>query len=165
MMGATQMIRVLAGLALVVAMAGTQARALDRQQAETVVALLEQLNDDIGPVAYDEEEGDRWFESDAEDRGLIPAAGFDQPGWKRAFDGTISGYLAALPEADFIAAFDRIMQRAAQSASLSTEQRQAMMAMIDEQATVVGRWRAEGRAHAAIIRPLLPRLQRLIPEN
>jgi len=146
-------------------MLGGPASALDKSSAEAVVTIVEQLNDDVGPVAYDDEEADRWFESDLDSDGLIGKAGFDQSSWKEAFDETIAGYFATIPDDEIMAAYDRIRQRTQASKAVSAQQKQMLMQMIDEQVAEMGQLRSKGRAHAAIVRPLAPRLRKLIPLN
>lgn len=139
------------------------AAALDAKSAEAVVGIIERLNEDFGPVAFDEEEADRWFESDADKQGLIGKAGFDQERWKTAFDETIAGYLATLPDDQILAGFEALRQRVGKSSAVNAEQRQYLLAEIDNQAVQLGRIRAQGAAHAAIVRPLAPRLAKLVP--
>jgi acylphosphatase len=133
------------------------------REAASVVAVIEQMQPDLGKVAYDDDESDRVFEDDSAGRGLIAKAGFSRESWKTAFDATLKGFMAVIPDAEVEAMFATLRTRAAGAADVTAEQRQAITEMVEEQYQIIAGLRDEGRAYKEIVRPLEARLRRLVP--
>lgn len=135
------------------------ALALSESEASRVVGLLEALQPELGDFAYDAGIAADWFEQDAENQGLIEAAGFTENSWKTAVDETFCGFLATVPEAEILQPFADARRRAQETKSLTPSQRQAALQMADEQQTRVLKWRAEGKAFAQAVRPVASRMR------
>lgn len=143
--------------------AGGAAHALTQEQVATVIDIVEKLSPELGTVAYDDDEADRWFEDDSGKDDLIGRAGFDQSGWKMVFDATITGFLATVPEQEFISLFDTIRQRVLAAKSLNVEHREMMLQEVDKQLALVGQLRTDGKPYASLVRPFSARLRKLLP--
>ncbi len=153
----------IAALAFGFAVFAIPAHALTVGEAASVVAVIEQMQPDLGKVAYDDDEADRVFEDDSAGRGLIAKAGFSRETWRTAFDATLKGFMAVIPDAELEAMFDTLRARAADGGNLTAEQKQAVMDMVEEQYQIIAKLRDQGRAHKEIVRPLEARLRRLVP--
>jgi hypothetical protein len=138
----------------------TAAMALTEKEAATVVHLLESLQDELGDFAYDTEVADDWFEQDADNLGMIEAAGFNAETWRRALDETYRGFLANISEAEIRKSFADARRRAEHS-TLTPEQKLAALRMVDEQEREVLKLRAEGKPHAHAVRFVTERLRAL----
>ena len=145
------------------AMAGTTpANGLEHREAQQVVAILEALHRETGRTVYfDEEAAGEWFEVDEESSRRITGAGFTSDGWKRAFDDTLTGFIAAVPEAEFDRLFDVFEEQLAALAHLSEEERQAARRVWQEQKVELRAIRAQGAAHIGAVQPYVARLKKL----
>ncbi|MBS7533548.1 hypothetical protein KHC28_07750 [Ancylobacter sonchi] len=152
-------------LAGLVAHAMASPAALTTAEAAKVVDLVEKLSPELGPLAYDEETADEWFTRDEVRGGLIAKAGFTRESWRAAFDATFCGYLANLPEAPLDARFAQMRKRLEHTPRMTPEQRAAALAFVDEHEQRLGQLRAAGRPDAATVRPLVSRLDRLMPQD
>lgn len=153
-------------LALLAALASlflvSYAAALDGREAAAVTEVLEALAPDRGePVYYDEEAADDWYAFDAEGDGLIPAAGFSREGWHTAYERTLKGLIALIPQSDFDAAHDGIEKRIAALHGLTDEQKRELVNDFKAQADRNKIYRAEGAAYAETVRPVAARLRAL----
>ena len=155
-------IRVLPCLGLL--MFGPPAYALTKQEAVVVVKLVQALEPEFGKLAYDETAADDWFEADAQSDRRISRAGFNQESWKAALGATVTGYIAALPEPEFRARLATLRAHAEERGSLTAEQRRAMLEFVDEGIRRLETMRLEGEPYAEIVRPLAPRLRKLMVE-
>lgn len=156
----------IATLALVM-LAGlvTHAAALTATDATKVVALIEALEPELGPLAYDEETAEEWFARDEVRDRLIVKAGFTRQSWRDAFDATLCGYLANLPKGPIDARFAQMRKRLAHAPRMTPEQRATAIAFVDEHEQRLAQLRAAGRPNAGIVHPLMPRLDRLMPQD
>jgi hypothetical protein len=149
-------------LALVFAV--SPAKALNRQEAIVVVKLVQALSPEFGKLAYDEATADDWFEADAESGNRITRAGFTRETWRIALDATVTGYIACLPEAEFRDRLATLRAKAETRGVFSDAQRRAMLEWVDEVTARLQAMRDAGSEHAEIVRPLVPRLQKLMVE-
>ncbi|WEK49810.1 MAG: hypothetical protein P0Y66_19260 [Candidatus Kaistia colombiensis] len=143
---------------------GPPAYALTRQEAIVVVKLVQALSPEFGKLAYDDTAADDWFEADAESDRRISRAGFTQETWKTALDATVTGYVATLPEDEFRAILATLRANAENRGSLTAAQRRARLEWGDEGILRLETMRAEGAPYAEIVRPLAPRLRKLMVE-
>ena len=155
-------LRVLPCLGLL--MFGPPAHALTRQEAIVVVKLVQALSPEFGKLAFDETAADDWFEADAQSDRRISRAGFTQESWKVALTATVTGYIACMPEAEFRAILASVRASAERRTALDAAQRRAMLEWVDEGILRLETMWAEGAPHADIIRPLAPRLRKLMVE-
>lgn len=137
------------------------ALALTAREAESVVNVLEKLKADGVQIAYDEEAADEWFEQDADDKKLITKAGFNQKTWKTAVDETMTGFFAAMPEAEIKAVFEGLRKRLESTSAITAAQKDAMREFWEQQYKQVDAIRAEGKPFVATVTPLVPRLRKL----
>lgn len=140
----------------------TAAIAVSPGEAERVVALVERLAPDLGEIAYDDEEADRWFEDDSANAQLIGKAGFTRESWQEAFDAVMKGYFALVPRAELEAKLNSVRARLSQAQHLSPEQQEEVVASFDKQVTIIHTYREEGRAYTDAVRPLVSRLDPLV---
>lgn len=143
----------------------TSASALTDQEAAEVVRLIEQLQPELGPVAYDEEEAEIWFARDAVRERLIIKAGFTRQSWRAAFDATMRGYIAAIPEARIDALFREMRLRLEKAPRLTAEQRATAIEFVATERERLDALRAAGHPDAEVVRPFTARLSRLIEEE
>jgi len=139
----------------------TPARSLSAGEVERVVKVLEQLADDIGDLAYDEEAAEIWYEEDEAYEQRIAAAGFSRAEWIRALDATMKGYFASLSNervAEMLAPLLEFERRQ----DLSEAQKAAARAMIAAWYEKMATWRAQGAADAAVVRPFAERIARAL---
>ena len=155
-------LRVLPCLGLL--MLGPPAYALTKQEAVVVVKLVQALEPEFGKLAFDETAADDWFEADEQSRRRISRAGFNQDSWKAALGATVTGYIAALPEDEFRAMLATLRANAENRGTLTAEQRRAMLEFVDEGVSRLEAMRVEGEPYADIVRPLAPRLRKLMVE-
>ncbi|MFK8253615.1 hypothetical protein [Ancylobacter terrae] len=149
-------------LLLLVVPAGPAA-ALTVREVGRVVEVMEKLRPHFGPLAYDETLADDWFARDAEERGLIVRAGFTQASWRAAFDATVCGYLATVPESAIDALFAELRNRLAHSPRLTAAQRDSIEEFVREERVRLDRLRRAGEADAEAVRPFADRLANLLP--
>lgn len=141
------------------------ASALTAREAAKVVALVEQLQPEFGPLAYDRETADDWFDRDAAQGGAIVRAGFTRDSWRAALDATICGYLASIPQETVDALFDQMRQRLARTPRMNAEQRAAALAFVEGERERFEALRAAGQADIAVVRPFTPSLRQLLPQE
>lgn len=152
-----------AALAVLFIVHAAPAAALTVREVGKVVEVVEKLRPQFGPLAYDESLADDWFARDAEGRGLIAEAGFTQASWRAAFDATICGYLAAVPEGSVEAIFAEMKARLARSPRLTAVQRASIEEFVQEERARLERLRLAGREDVEAVRPFADRLRRLLP--
>lgn len=148
--------RMAAGLLVASLALGTfvsPANALTDEEAGAVTRLLNELYPAAGSFAYDDEEADDWYDRDQEQDRLIEKAGFDRDSWRRSLGETFRGYLALMPDDAFTGRFKQIDDRLKADTTLTSEQKQEMQAMVDEQWAEITRLREEGKAFADTVRP------------
>lgn len=150
-------------LALVLAFQAAPAVALTVREVGKVVEVLEKLRPHFGPIAYDETLADDWFARDAEERGIIARAGFTQASWRAAFDATICGYLATVPESAIDALFAELRNRLARSPRLTAVQRESIEEFVREERVRLERLRRAGADDVEAVRPFADRLASLLP--
>lgn len=141
------------------------ANALTEDEAGEVTRLLNELYPAAGNFAYDDEEADDWYDRDQEQDRLIEKAGFDRDNWRRILGETFRGYLALMPDDAFTGRFNQINDRLKADTTLTSEQKQEMQAMVDEQWAEITRLREEGMAFADIVRPHANLLHFVMGEN
>lgn len=139
--------------------------ALTSREAVAVVDIIERLQPTFGSFAYDEDIAEDWFERDSDGDRVITKAGFSQDRWKTASRETISGFLAALPDAEIQAVFSGLKQGIEKLKQLNAAQKKEAIEAIDEQIQEVLAMRKEGRSFADTVRPLVPRLRALMLDN
>lgn len=139
----------------------TPTKALSGGEVESVVGVMEQLVDDLGDLAYDEEAADIWFEEDAAYEGRIAAAGFSRKTWRQALDRTMKGFFASLGQAALDAMLAPLLEFASRE-DLSEAQQNAARAMIAEWQAKMADWRAQGAADADVVRPFASRIQKAL---
>lgn len=101
--------------------------ALESRQAAIVADVLETLAAERGePVYYDEEAADDWHEFDADGDGLIPAAGFTRESWQVAYEQTMKGLMALMPQSEFDAMFGNVEEKVAALHGLTAEQKREL---------------------------------------
>lgn len=151
-----------AGLAAFVVLMGLTAPAvaLTQAEAEAVVGIMEQLTADIGETMTTDAAG-IFYDYDAFDTVLIPAHGFDRQSWVMAYDAVMAGYLAIIPEAEFMVTFHEPLALLEES-GLPEDQKAMMRAHIDTLMAEAQAVRAAGAAYADVVRPLEARLHPLV---
>jgi hypothetical protein len=152
--------RAVFGLAMMVVWVAP-APAFDGREAETVVGIMERYVQDSGAAIYHGGAGEL-FEYDADNTGLIAAAGFDFDSWTVAHDAVMTGYMASIPQAAFDAILDEPMVQLASNTSLSEEQKAVIREDLAPELAAARDARASGQGYAAIVQPLLPRLEALV---
>lgn len=101
------------------------AGALDARDVQAIVTVLEKLASETGDtVYYDDEAAEEWFDIDDESSQLIPAAGFTRASWKEAFDQTMTGFIATIPNAEFEQMMEDFIDKIAEMARMTPEQKQ-----------------------------------------
>lgn len=142
----------LAGLAM-------PALALSPEEAEAVVAIVEQLAVETGEGMVIDA-ADIFYDYDSLGASLIPAAGFDRQSWSIAYEAVATGYMATIPEDEFNAVFDEPLARLAAS-GLPEDQMEMMRGHVDGLIAEAQQARLSGMAYADIVRPLEDRLYAL----
>jgi acylphosphatase len=152
--------RAIAALSAVFLLAVTPAAALEPGQAEAVVGLLERLAPERAEtVYYDEEAAIEWFDYDAETEGLIAAAGFTRQTWKMAFDETLKGYIATIPDAEVDAMFGGFEAHVSQLTNISDEDKQSLIHDWRLEMQGFNDLRVEGQQYASVVQPFAARLK------
>jgi hypothetical protein len=141
------------------------ALALTSREAASVVDLIEKLKAELGDFAYDDDEADQWFEKDAESQKLITKAGFNQKSWKIAVDETMKGFFATIPEAEIKSVLDGARQRTERAKDLKSEQKKALLELIEEQTREILALREGGKPFASVVAPLAPRIRKFTMDN
>ncbi|WP_353186826.1 hypothetical protein [Bosea sp. (in: a-proteobacteria)] len=139
------------------------AAALETREVEAVVTILERLSVETGrTVFYDERAAREWFEIDAESSRLIPAAGFGEASWKSAFDRTMTGFLAAIPQPELERMTRDFSDRLGK---MTPEHRQMATAMLREQVKHIDALREQGERYRPMVAPYAARLRLLSRRN
>lgn len=141
------------------------ALALTSAEATKVADLIAALQPSLGAFAYDDDIARTWFERDAEDRGLIRAAGFTAESWEKAVGETFRGLLALTPQSEIDALRRKLDAARTALPQLSPAQRAELLQSFEEEFARTLKLRAEGAAFADIVRPLAPRLNTLIQRD
>lgn len=150
------------GWALVSTVAVPEARALDAREVEAVVTVLEKLASETGrSVFHDEDAAEEWFELDDESSRIIPAAGFSRETWKTAFDSTMTGFIASIPEAEFERMFGEFVDRIAEAGRLTAQQKQEAASILRAEMGWLDTFREQGARYEAVVGPFGGRLRRL----
>ena len=136
--------------------------ALDAREAQAVIAIMERLAEETGDGMYYDAAAD-FYAFDAENEGLIAQAGFSAESWQRAYEAVASGYIAAIPESSFAAAFEEPLARLEASTSLSAEQKAAIRADFEEQMVQLRAVRMAGQPHVGVVSPFMAQLERFFP--
>lgn len=157
-MGSKTTVR-LAAFAVLMGLAAPAA-ALTPAEAEAVVTIMEQLTAEIGETMSTDAAA-IFYDYDSLDSALIPAHGFDRLGWVEAYDAVMAGYLAVIPEAEFMATFHEPLALLEQS-ELPEDQKVLMRAHMDGLIAEAQAVRAAGTAHADVVRPFEHRLHPLV---
>lgn len=162
--------RFLRRLVLTVALSGltygmstSAAMALSSTEAGTVVAVLEQLAAETGEtVFYDEEAADEWFDMDAESSQHIAGAGFTRQSWKLAFDATMTGFIASIPEREFDQITEDFVTKIGEIAQMTESQKQEAMDALRAEFGKLHEVRNAGVAHISAVGPHMQRLRRVV---
>ncbi|MDW6022633.1 hypothetical protein SAZ10_12795 [Mesorhizobium sp. BAC0120] len=140
--------------------------ALENAEVEAVVTILEALSPERGEqVYYDEDAAGDWFDFDAETDARIPAAGFSRESWQRAYDETLKGLMATIPDAEFDAIFAGSESRINASPALDETQKRQMIEDWREELGKARALRASGSQFREVVSPFASRLQRLSPRQ
>lgn len=143
-------------------LASGPATALTSSEAASVVDLIEALQPQFGPFAYDEEIVAEWFERDAEASGLITAAGFTEESWKAAVGETMRGFLAVVSEAELQGVFEELKTGIRKLGQLNDTQKEEAIESLDEEFEKMLAMRVEGGRFADVVRPLEERLREVV---
>jgi hypothetical protein len=145
-----------------VALQAAPAVALDSEEAGRVVTILEKLVTETGDnVFYDEEAAEEWFQIDDETSGLIPAAGFTRKTWKAAFDQTMTGFIASIPQAEMEQMMEEFMDRIGEVAKMTPEQKEEAMSLMRSEMGQLEAIRARGAEYQHFVSPYAPRLKKI----
>jgi hypothetical protein len=134
--------------------------ALTQGETEAVISIMEQLTDEIGET-MSTESGDIFYDYDMMDGALIAAEGFSRESWIVAYDAVMSGYLAVIPEAQFLATFEEPLALL-EASELPEDQKAMMREHVDGLMTEALEIRHAGAAYAELVRPHEQRLQVLV---
>ncbi|MEO3386835.1 hypothetical protein [Mesorhizobium sp. CAU 1741] len=127
-----------------------------------VADILEELSPSRGEaIYYDGEAADDWYEFDAEQDGLIAAAGFSRETWREAYDNTLKGLIALIPPEEFEAIHDGLGERLSSIQGLSEDEKRAMVDDMRKLVDGLRALRSEGAAHADAVQPFAARLRNL----
>lgn len=143
-------------------LASGPATALTSSEAASVVDLIEALQPQFGPFAYDEEIVAEWFERDAEASGLIEAAGFTQDSWRAAVGETMRGFLAVVSEAELQGVFEDLKLGIRRLGQLNDAQKEEAIESLNEEFEKMQAMRVEGGRFADVVRPLEERLRDVV---
>ncbi|HWK67971.1 MAG TPA: hypothetical protein VNS34_23860 [Rhizobiaceae bacterium] len=138
------------------------AMALDAREVQAVVTVLEKLASETGDtVYYDDEAAEQWFEIDDESSQLIPAAGFTRASWKEAFDQTMTGFIASIPDAEFEQMMEDFIDKIAEIARMTPEQKQTAAEGLRAERGKFDAIRNRGAKYKAVIIPYAERLRKI----
>lgn len=161
-MRAKRLYKVSAAAGLLFGLAVTTAAALETREAEAVVTILERLSAETGKtVFYDEEAAQEWFEIDDESSQRIPAAGFTQDSWKEAFDQTMMGFIASIPQAELEQMMEEFADKIGELGKMTAEQKQAATEMLRAQMGNFDTIREQGARYRGAVTPYTERLKLL----
>jgi len=150
-------------LVFAISLAVPAAGALERREIEAVVGVLEKLTSETGnTVYYDEDAAEEWFETDEEMSELIPAAGFSRRSWKAAFDQTITGFIASVPEAEFDEMIEEFIDKVAEAGKLTPEQKREAAIALRAEMGRLDEVREQGAPYRDLVVPYGPRLRKLV---
>ncbi|MFC3209247.1 hypothetical protein [Aquamicrobium soli] len=148
--------------AFVLGLAVTDAAALDAREAGAVVTILEKLSAETGKtVFYDEEAAQEWFEIDDESSQLIPAAGFSDDTWKAAFDHTMMGFIASIPQAELEQMMEEFADKLGELGKMTPQQKQAAREMLRAEMGNFDAIREQGARYRSAVAPHAARLRLL----
>ncbi|KAB2680899.1 hypothetical protein [Brucella pseudintermedia] len=148
--------------AIALGLSATSAAALEKREAEAVVAILERLSSETGKtVFYDEDAAQEWFEIDDESSQLIPAAGFSETRWKAAFDQTMTGFIASIPQAELEQLMEEFADKLGELGKMTPEQKKAATEMLRAQMGNFDVIREKGAPYRNVAAPYADRLKRL----
>lgn len=139
--------------------------ALTSREATAVVEIIERLQPAFGRFAYDDGIVEDWFERDFDGDRVITKAGFSESSWKAAARDTVSGFIAALSDAEFQGIFSGLKQGIEKMKHLNAAQKKAVLEDFDEQIGVMMAMRKQGQPFANTVRPLVPRIRALMLDN
>ncbi|QYM71704.1 hypothetical protein K1X45_09030 [Pseudochrobactrum sp. Wa41.01b-1] len=149
-------------LAAGVALQAVPAAALDSREAGQVVTILEKLVVETGStVYYDEEAAEEWFQIDDETSGLIAAAGFTRATWKTAFDQTLTGFIASVPEAELEKLMDDFINQFGEATKMTPEQKAEAASLMGAEMGHFDGIRAKGAQYQDFVTPYAPRLRKI----
>jgi len=155
-------------LMLVIALAAaaffhhSHALALGSGDVAVVVEVLERLVPERGEaVYYDEEAAADWYEFDQDGPQLLAAGDFTLEAWCEAYDNTLKGLIALLPEAEYGAIHAGIDEKVSAIPGLDDERRSEIIAEWHQHVARFDALRQEGRAYASVVQPFALRLRRL----
>ncbi|RST85061.1 hypothetical protein EJC49_17445 [Aquibium carbonis] len=152
----------LAALALAMFLS-SPSKALSAKEVERVVEVMEQLVEDLGDLAYDEEAAEIWFEEDAAYEGRIAEAGFSRQTWRQALDGTMKGYFAAIEQSKLDSVLGPLLEFESRE-GLTEAQRDTARALIADWRTKMADWRVQGAKDAGVVRPFASRIERALEQ-
>ncbi|MGI6852560.1 hypothetical protein [Mesorhizobium sp. 1B3] len=136
--------------------------ALDARDVQAVVTVLEKLASETGDtIYYDEEAAEEWFEIDDESSQLIPAAGFTRASWKEAFDQTMTGFIATIPNAEFEQMMEDFINKIAEMARMTPEQKQSAVDGLHAERGKFDAIRNRGAEYKAVVIPYAERLRKI----
>ena len=149
-------------LAAGVALQALPAAALDGREAGQVVAILEKLAAETGDgVYFDEEAAEEWFEIDEESSRLISGAGFTRATWKTAFDRTMTGFIASIPQAEMEKMMEDFMDAIGEVAKMTPGQKEEAMEMLRAEKGNLDSIRARGAEYREPVGPYVSRLRKV----
>jgi hypothetical protein len=140
------------------------ARALTLEEAGKVVQLLGELEPELGRLAYDEDEADRWFDDDAGLEGRITKAGFTRESWNEALGATFRGYLATIASERFEATFSGLTEKV-DASDLNAEQKAEMRSFVEEKIAETRALRTQGAQYVDAVQPYAARLNELLGDG
>lgn len=141
--------------------AGTAA-ALNTRDAQAVVTVLEKLAAETGgSVYYDEDAAQEWFEIDDESSQLIPAAGFTQSSWKEAFDQTMTGFIATIPQVELEQMINVFMEKIGELGKMTPQQKQEAAEALHAEMGKFDAIREAGARYQDIVSPYAQRLRKI----
>lgn len=132
------------------------ALALDGQQAEAVVSVMEVLTLEMGE-GMSADAADIFYDYDSLGTSLIPDAGFDRAGWIEAYNAVTAGYMATIPQDEFDAIFAEPLAML-EASELPEDQKAAMREHVSGLVAEAQAERESGMAYVDIVRPLEDRL-------
>jgi hypothetical protein len=144
-----------AALALLLGMA-SPALALDRNEAEAVVRIMEQLARESGEGMV-QDAGAIFYDYDSLGNSLIPAAGFDKASWIAAYEAVTAGYMATIPQDEFDAIFAEPLAQL-EASNLPEDQKAMLREHVDGLIAEARQVRQSGAVHADTVRPFADRL-------
>lgn len=136
--------------------------ALDSQEAGQVVTILERLVTETGgSVYFDEEAAEEWFQIDDETSRLIPAAGFTRTAWKTAFDQTMTGFIASIPQAEMEQMMEDFMDKIGEVAKMTPQQQEEAMELVRAEKGKFDGIRARGAEYQDFVSSYTFRLRKI----